>query len=262
MRGEATHSRLADRQGRLHGCFAASGGAQGTLRVVGPRSRCRRGERAILWSQRGSAGPVGPAGPAGRAGAAGTNATIAGVAAGGALAGTYPNPSIAARAVGARQLADGAVAPRHWAQVPAVRATGRPFTSVPNSAGTTLPFDDTISRAPFAFDDDGMHDATGPNPERLTARTAGTYLVYGVVNWVRNATGTRTLRLVQHLANGGSQDTVMSEVAAAPSSSTTQNAVRLVQMAAGDYLTLTGIQDSGAPLNAFPLDFGAVWVGP
>lgn len=57
----------------------------------------------------GPQGPAGAPGPAGPTGPAGSNATVDGVAAGGALAGTYPSPSIAAGAVGGAVILDGSV---------------------------------------------------------------------------------------------------------------------------------------------------------
>ena len=99
--------------------------------------------------------------------------------------GTYPNPGIAKGAVGPTQLAT----------VPAVRAGGKPGFQVADKSTTVIPFAETPST--FEFDTDAMHDATGPNPERLTARTAGIYLIYTLVSWSANSGGDRELRLRQ-----------------------------------------------------------------
>jgi hypothetical protein len=123
---------IPSRDGQIRACYKTRGGA---VRLV-DTTRCRRGERAISWSQTGrpgaagpvgaagAAGPGGPAGPAGPAGAAGragrdgvdgadgadgadgTDATFVGTPAGGDLAGTYPNPSIGANAVDGAAVAD------------------------------------------------------------------------------------------------------------------------------------------------------------
>ncbi|MGH9137863.1 MAG: hypothetical protein ACRD0G_12560 [Acidimicrobiales bacterium] len=57
--------------GVLHGCYQATGGATGALRVVDEGGQCRVGERPISWNERGPAGDPGPQGPPGETGPAG-----------------------------------------------------------------------------------------------------------------------------------------------------------------------------------------------
>ncbi|MCW2966892.1 MAG: hypothetical protein JWM71_664, partial [Solirubrobacteraceae bacterium] len=111
-------------------------------------------------------GATGPAGPA-------TGA------AGGALSGTYPNPSLATGAVGTAALADGAVTADKQAAIPNARvfqstsqaAIARNlFVAVPFNAEDYDPFD--------------MHDAGAPTD--FTIPRAGVYQATVQVEWPAN----------------------------------------------------------------------------
>src|SRR5215831_17396023 len=71
--------------GAIHGCV----GRHGTLTVVKVHKRCPKGTKTLTFNQKGRAGAIGAPGPAGPATGA----------AGGDLAGNFPNPTIRPGAV-------------------------------------------------------------------------------------------------------------------------------------------------------------------
>src|SRR3954447_23185437 len=72
----AISSSFPDRDGTFHACANRTSGA---LRLVAGAKKCRPGEKAVSWAQRGpagaagAAGAIGPSGPTGSAGANGSN---------------------------------------------------------------------------------------------------------------------------------------------------------------------------------------------
>jgi hypothetical protein len=72
--GAVAVAAVPDATGVFHGCYAKSGGA---LRIIDPastsasRNRCKSGETAITWNERGPQGLPGSAGAGGAIGAAG-----------------------------------------------------------------------------------------------------------------------------------------------------------------------------------------------
>jgi hypothetical protein len=89
----AATTKFVGKNGRVTACATT---ATGAIRLVTKGAKCRKGEQKVTWSQRGPAGARGPAGPAGLPGAPGPAGSIQGAAAGGDLAGQYPDPAIRA----------------------------------------------------------------------------------------------------------------------------------------------------------------------
>jgi hypothetical protein len=101
------------------------------------------------------------------------------------------------------------------------------------------------------FDTNAFHD-NATNNTRLTipAGMGGLYALSGAVSYAANATGTRQARWRVNgtaLINGG-----VNLVPASPSGLTIVQSTVFVRLAAGDFVELYGIQDSGAALNTEP----------
>lgn len=118
------------------------------------------------------------------------------------------------------------------------------------SAGTTV-VDSTNTVIAFAaeiYDTDGYHDNV-TNNSRITIPTGlgGKFLVTAQICWPGNTTGGRTLAINK---NGSTANDFNIQI---PTSSVSNNLSMLytnvISLAAGDYITLTGYQNSGATLS-------------
>lgn len=95
------------------------------------------------------------------------------------------------------------------------------------------------------FDTDTMHD-TVTNNTRLTATTAGKYLVIGQMEFAANATGERRLSIGK---NGATNDVATVVHDAAASGETRIIVAGFVDLSATDYVQLEAWQNSGGNLN-------------
>jgi hypothetical protein len=100
------------------------------------------------------------------------------------------------------------------------------------------------------FDTDKMFDPA--QPTRLTARTGGTYLVIGEIQWAANGSGYRSASIMKTWGpNFGVIGSVLGPPLQPPAA-TSQNVSTLTQLGVGDYVELVAMQSSAGPVNVEP----------
>lgn len=162
---------------------------------------------------------------------------------------------IADLAITTAKLAAGAVTgPKLWT-APRCAVYHNANQSITNNTNTVLAFNSE------RWDTDGMHD-TVTNNSRVTATTAGLYIIHGLVFWDGGSSvGLRD----QYLRVNGA--TIIAEKAVPPAG-TNVTAVTFGTdwyLNAGDYVELLVYQNSGGSLNvlfqnAYSPDLRLVWV--
>lgn len=195
---------------------------------------------------------ISPSGVAAIASGAIVNADIAAGASiqGSKLANTTVDTAqLATSAVTTIKLQDNAVTDSKIGIFPAVSANRSTNQSIPDSTDTavTLPGEN--------FDTDSMH-STVTNTSRLTATTAGKYLITAFVIFAATSTGPLRLQIRHQGVTvvGGFTNGAIS------SFNNFLTGTAFIQLAAGEHVEMFVRQDSGSALNVVEALFTAHWV--
>lgn len=199
---------------------------------------CAKHDKKLSWNKQGPAGATGATGPKGAIGATGATGTQgppgpATGPAGGALAGSYPNPS----------LASGSVTSSALAQMPAARiedTCGALAFSVSSGTATAMRF--------FLADFDQGGLFNGPTcytaASTLTAPQAGLYVITAGIAWPSNATGYREISLQLN----GATTLAADQRPAVNGADTEQSVSTIYRLAADDNIEEIVTQTSGGTL--------------
>lgn len=189
--------------------------------------------RDSLVGQQGQPGPPGPQGPVGPATGP----------AGGDLAGSYPDPELDADSVGIPEIA----------VIPSVRILGSAAT-IPDTTITTVNWASGQNFETVA----SMYDPA--EGTKLIAPVSGLYLAHASIGFNANDTGTRSAAIATNGSNSNpacfDRDQATSELA------TFVNVSCPVRLNAGDFVTVTVTQTSGAGLGFNGFESASLtWLG-
>ena len=182
-----------------------------------------------------------------------------GAAADGDLDGTYPNPTLEASSVAAAEVANGSLGTAELsAGIPAVRVTNTGDQAMSELSFNTAAFNSE------RYDTAAMHSTT-TNNSRLTAPVDGLYLVSASVRWESDPDGIRQLALEGDI---GGTTTPLGSSDIPSTGLSNQNVSTVVQLSAGDFVTVEVRHDSGETTldldksNASSPEFMMAWLAP
>lgn len=156
---------------------------------------------------------------------------------------------------GAVSLASNSVLANEVGSLPVARV----FHSANQTTASNTPF--TLAFDSERFDTDTMHN-TVTNNSRLTATTAGVYLITGHIDWASGAAGKRQVRI---LLNGTTLIAVNDHKLGSTDTSA-QSVSTVYKLAASDFVELVVVQIGATNLDVlasanFSPEFAMTWLG-